>query len=70
MKADEIRKMLDDNLAVPLWPHVGRALNLTRGQTYRGAATGDIDTFRVGRLRRVTTSWLKAKLGLADEPAA
>jgi hypothetical protein len=39
MKADEIRKMLDDNLVVPLWPQAGQALDLKRGQTYRGAAS-------------------------------
>jgi hypothetical protein len=69
MKADEIRKMLDDNLAVPLWPQAGQALDLKRGQTYRGAAAGDIHTIRIGRLMRVPTAWLKAKLGL-EGPAA
>jgi hypothetical protein len=70
MKADEIRRMLDERLVVPLWPQAGQALELTRGQAYRGAAAGDIHTIRVGRLMRVPTAWLKAKLGLEAAEAA
>jgi hypothetical protein len=65
----DIRQVLDEELAVPLWPTAGRALHLTRGSTYSGAANGDIPTFNVGRLKRVSTSWLRAKLGL-DGPSA
>jgi hypothetical protein len=70
MKADEIRRMLDEHLVVPLWPQAGQALELTRGQVYRGAAAGDIHTIRVGRLMRVPTAWLKAKLGLVEAAEA
>ena len=66
---NEIRQALDENLAVPLWPTAGRALDLKRGATYAAATKGDIKTIQLGRLKRVPSAWLKAKLGL-DEPAA
>jgi hypothetical protein len=65
----EIRQALDDNLAVPLWPTAGQALDLKRGATYTAATRGDIKTIQLGRLKRVPSAWLKTKLGL-DEPAA
>ena len=47
----------------------GKMLNLSRGGTYAAAARGDIKTIQLGRLKRVPSAWLKAKLGL-DEPGA
>jgi hypothetical protein len=66
---DEIKRALNERLVVPLWPTAGQALDLRRGATYRAAAEGSIPTIDVGRLKRVSTSWLRQKLGL-DEPAA
>jgi hypothetical protein len=66
---NEIRKLLDDNLTVQLWPTTGKALNLTRGATYTAARAGEIKTLRFGRLLRVPTVWLRHQLGL-EEPAA
>jgi len=63
----EIKRELREKLAVPLWPTAGQALDLRRGATYRAAAEGSIPTLDVGRLKRVSTSWLRQKLGL-DEP--
>jgi hypothetical protein len=68
MKVDEVHQLLEDNAAVPLWPEAGKALGLTRGAAYRGGVTGDIKVIRVGRLKRVPTSWLRNQLGL--EPTA
>ncbi len=34
--------------ARPLWPDIGRALNLGRSATYAAAARGDIPTVRIG----------------------
>jgi hypothetical protein len=65
----EVRKMLDENTAVPLWPVAGGLLNLTRGATYRAALAGEIKVLRFGRLKRVPTAWLRQQLGL-DEPTA
>jgi hypothetical protein len=63
MKVD-FHKMLEENVAVPLWPHAGQALGLTRGAAYRAGVTGDIKVIRFGRLKRVPTAWLRQKLEL------
>jgi hypothetical protein len=68
---DEIRKLLNNNAVLPLWPQTGKTiLGLSRGSTYRAAEQGHIKTVPFGRLKKVPTAWLKAKLGLSDEPAA
>jgi hypothetical protein len=64
MSVDEIRRMLDENAVVPLWPEAGTALGLTRGHTYRGATAGDIKVIPIGRLKKVPTAWLRKKLEL------
>jgi len=66
---DEIRKLLDENAVLPLWPETGKVLRLRRGATYAAAKSGEIKTIPFGRLKRVPTAWLKSKLGL-DEPMA
>jgi len=67
---NEVKKLLDSRALLPLWPETGRdILGLSRGATYDAAARGDIKTVRLGRLKRVPSAWLKARLGL-DEPAA
>jgi hypothetical protein len=66
---DEIRRLLNENAVLPLWPQTGKMLNLSRNGTYAAAERGDIKTVRFGRLLKVPTAWLKAKLGL-DEPTA
>jgi len=67
---DEVRRLLESRALLPLWPEVGKnILGLSRGATYEAAARGDIKTVRLGRLKRVPSAWLKAKLVL-DEPAA
>jgi hypothetical protein len=66
---EEIRKLLNENAVLPLWPETGKVLGLRRGATYAAAHSGDIRTVRFGRLLKVPTAWLRAKLGL-DEPAA
>jgi hypothetical protein len=70
MSVNDVCKMLDDHAAVPLWPEAGTALGLTRGHTYRSAATGDIQVIRIGRLKKVPTSWLRQKLGLNEQLSA
>jgi hypothetical protein len=66
---DDFAKLLKENAVLPLWPEAGRILGLKRGATYTGARSGEIKTIRLGRLLKVPTSWLRAKLGL-DGPAA
>jgi len=66
---DDLRKLLTENAVLPLWPDSGTILRLSRNATYAAAARGDIKTIQLGRLKRVPSAWLKAKLGL-DEGAA
>ena len=67
---NEIKKLLDSRALLPLWPETGKTiLGLSRGATYDAATRGDIKTIQLGRLKRVPTAWLKARLGL-DEPSA
>jgi hypothetical protein len=66
---NDIRKMLSENAVLPLWPETGKVLRLRRGATYAAAKAGEIKTIRIGRLMRVPTTWLKAKLGIEPEAA-
>jgi hypothetical protein len=69
MSTDEVRKLLESRALLPLWPEVAGILGLCRNATYDAAARGDIKTVQFGRLKRVPSAWLKAKLGL-DESAS
>ena len=66
---DEIRKLLNEHAALPLWPEAGKVLGLRRGATYAAAQSGAIKTIRFGRLLKVPTAWLRQKLDIT-EPAA
>jgi hypothetical protein len=61
---DKIRKKLEENVTLPVWPDVAEMFGLCRGSAYAAVARGDIKAIRVGRLLRVPTSWLKRKLEL------
>jgi hypothetical protein len=47
---------------VPLWPHVGLALDISRTAVYAAARRGEIDTIGVGRLKKAKTAPLRRKL--------
>jgi hypothetical protein len=66
----DIKRLLESNTAVPLWPEAGMALNLKRGATYAAAERGEIRTLRFGRLMKVPTAWLREQLGLTDSRPA
>jgi len=62
MELPEIINEIRSNLVVPLWPHAGRALGLSRGSTYAAAERGEIPTIKIGRLIRVPTRALEQML--------
>jgi len=62
----DVRKMLDENVCLKLWPDVGAVLRLKRGAVYAAKRRGEIETMKFGHLERVPVAWLKRKLGLAD----
>jgi hypothetical protein len=64
----EIHKMLNESVALPLWPETAKVLGLSRGATYAAARAGDIKTLRFGRLLKVPVAWLRQRLDM--EPAA
>lgn len=47
---------------VPLWPHAGIALGISRSHAYTAAREGMIDTIRVGRRWVAITASLREKL--------
>jgi hypothetical protein len=49
---------------VPLWPHVGLVLDMSRGSVYQAAARNEIDVIRVGRSIKAVTAPLRKRLGL------
>lgn len=62
---EELRELLSKPTAAI--PDVGRvAFGVGRNASYAAAAKGDIETIQVGGQKRVPTSWVKRKLGLAD----
>jgi hypothetical protein len=62
----DVRKKLDENATLPIWPDVAELFGLCRASAYAAAAKGDIKTIRLGRLLRVPTAWLRQKLDLKD----
>ena len=65
MELPEIINEIRSNLVVPLWPHAGKALGLSRGSTYAAAERGQIPTIRIGRVLRVPTRSLEQMLDRA-----
>jgi hypothetical protein len=63
---NELRKLLEENVVLPLWPETGKLLKLKRGATYAAERRGEIQTIALGRLKRVPTAWLRAKLGINE----
>jgi hypothetical protein len=46
-------------------PDVGRIVfNLSRNASYEAARKGDIPVIQIGRLKKVSTAWVRKKLGL------
>jgi hypothetical protein len=60
----EIMRQIMEKLSVPLYPHVARALNLSRSKAYQAAATGDIPTLPGSQRKNVPTPWLRKQLDL------
>jgi hypothetical protein len=59
------QQMLEDirtRPTVPLWPHAGWALNLSKPGTYAAARRGEIETLEMGRRKPAITAPLRKKL--------
>ena len=64
MQLHDIIEEIRTKPTVPLWPHVGTVLNLSRGTTYAAAARGDIKVIRIGRSIRAVSTPLRKWLGI------
>jgi hypothetical protein len=42
LRMSKIRKLLDENVVLPLWPETGEILRLKRGATYAAAERGKL----------------------------
>ena len=65
--APSLEAVLDDLKrmpTVPIWPHVGLLLNVSRNGAYDAARRGDIEVFRAGRHLKVLSAPLRRKLGI------
>ena len=64
MQLKDAIKEIQTRPTVPLWPHVGLALSLSRGSVYAAARRNEIETIKVGHAIRAITAPLHRKLGL------
>ncbi len=70
MNDKQLRQAIMTRLTVPLWPHAGKALGISRSTAYARARAGAIKTIddgRPGTKKPVPTSFLRKELGL-EEP--
>lgn len=67
MQVKEAIREIQTKPTVPLWPHLGLALNLSRGSVYAAARRNEIEVVRIGGSIRAVTAPLRRKLGLASE---
>jgi hypothetical protein len=67
MEIKEILEEIRTRPTVPLWPHVGKALGISRGSTYAAARDGTIDVMKVGRLKLAISASLQRQLKLDAE---
>jgi hypothetical protein len=65
----EILRDIRTKPVVPVWPHVGMILDMSRNGVYAAVARNEIpEVFRVGRLLKAASAPLRKRLGL-DEAA-
>jgi hypothetical protein len=56
---EEVMQAIMTRPTIPLWPHCGFALNLSRPATFAAAREGKIKTLSMGRRRPAITSHLR-----------
>ena len=64
MHIEQVLQDIRTKPVVPLWPHVGLVLNVSRGSVYGLAARNEIEVIRIGRSIRAVTAPLRKMLGL------
>jgi hypothetical protein len=62
---DEVINDIKTLPTVPIWPHLGLVLGLSRGGCYDLVRSGKVETIDVGKAqKKVVSAWLRAKLQL------
>jgi hypothetical protein len=69
MELKQVMKDIQSKPTVPLWPHVGMALDMCRDSVYAAAKRNEIDVIRVGRSIKAVTASLRKRLGLDSATA-
>ena len=69
MTEQELKAAIAERLTVPVWPHAGMALGLSKNPTYEAAKRGDIPTIRIGGAIRVPTAALRRMLEIDSSSA-
>ncbi len=64
MKVEEAIEEIRTKPVVPLWPHLGLVLRMSRGSVYAAARNNEIDVIRYGHSIKAVTAPLRRKLGL------
>lgn len=64
----DILRDLKEKPTVPVWPHAGKLLGISKSQAYAAAKDGEIEIIRIGRCIRAVSIVLRKRLGL-DEAA-
>lgn len=64
MDLNEILEEIKTKPTVPVWPHAGKALGLTKGGTYAAVHRDEIEVLRFGRLFKAISAPLRKRLGM------
>jgi hypothetical protein len=63
----EILEAIRTQPTVPVWPHAGKVLGISRGSAYQAAQNGEIDVIRIGHRMRAVSASLRRRLRLDGE---
>jgi hypothetical protein len=64
MELKEILEEIKTRPTVPVWPHAGMALGLTKGGTYAAVHRNEIEVLRFGRLLKAVSAPLRKSIGM------
>jgi hypothetical protein len=64
MNLSEVLEEIRNKPVVPLWPHAGLVLGVSRGAVYAAASRNEIEVIRIGRSIKVITAPLRKRLGI------
>ncbi len=67
MKLEEVLQDIRTKTVVPVWPHLGMVLNVSRTGVYDAIARNEFpEVFRVGRMLKVASAPLRKRLGIEE----